>query len=235
MRIHAMRAAVLAAGCAMVLALAANGCTQSSGPASADKATEGAQGKDGRPGVAASPTADEGASGGRGGGAGADDDRTFLARGECATGNRQRVEEVGCDTERAAARVLARHEGSPAKGPRCPERTDFVLHITERLPDADEDGDGAVPRGYACMRSLEAPHPGDPGHGGGARTVVGDCVYTASRETEVRETPCAPRAGKRAPEFKVVRRVAERAACPADTALYVDLGGAKPVGCARRV
>ncbi|GAA2089924.1 hypothetical protein GCM10009801_54530 [Streptomyces albiaxialis] len=217
MRIHAMRAAVLAAGCAMVLALAANGCTQRSGPASTDE--------DG-PGVSAV------------------DDKTFLAPGECGTRNRQRVEEVGCGTERAGAKVLARHEGSAAKGPRCPERTDYVLHISERRPESDEDGEdgesdedsaGPLPRGYACMRNLEAPHPGDPGGGGGARTIVGDCVYTTSRETEVKETPCAPRAGRHAPEFEVVRRTAGRAGCPAGTALFVDLGGARPVGCARRV
>ncbi|NGO67360.1 hypothetical protein [Streptomyces boncukensis] len=211
MRVHAVRAAVLAAGCAMVLALAANGCT---GPP--------------RPADAAPPA---GASRGPESGPAA----VFLARDACSTGNRQRVEEVGCDSERASAIVLARHEGPRERGPRCPERTDYVLVISERRPDADEDGDGTVLRGYACMRSLEPPHPGDPGGGGGPRTIVGDCVRADGRRSVVRETPCDARDGRHAPEYRVVRQVAHRDRCPPGTALYVDLGGSTPVGCAERV
>ncbi|MCZ9346123.1 hypothetical protein NGM37_51245, partial [Streptomyces sp. TRM76130] len=65
--------------------------------------------------------------------------------------------------------------------------------------------DGAVPRGYACMRNLQPPHPGDPGSGGGPRTIVGDCVYEAG-DGQVRETPCAG-TGERAPQYKVVDAV----------------------------
>ncbi|EHN73108.1 membrane protein, partial [Streptomyces coelicoflavus ZG0656] len=35
------------------------------------------------------------------------------------------------------------------------------------------------------------------------------------------------------PRFEVVEAVAVRADCPASTALYVRLGGTRPVGCAR--
>ncbi len=157
---------------------------------------------------------------------------TFLGSGECSSRGRA-FREVSCASEKAAARVLARHEGLQADGPACPPRTDFVLHISESRPAFDEDGDGAVPRGYACMRNLEEPHPGDPGKGGGPRTVVGDCLYTA-RKGQVKETPCDG-SGEMAAEYTVVAAVQRRAQCPPATQLYVRLGGDKAVGCARRV
>ncbi|MEV0117807.1 hypothetical protein AB0H77_31990 [Streptomyces sp. NPDC050844] len=157
----------------------------------------------------------------------------FLAVDECSSRGRETFTEVSCTSERAAARVTARYDGKVAEGPSCPARTDFVLHISEDRPAVDEDGNGAVPRGYACMRNLEAPHPGDPGGGGGPRTVVGDCVYSAG-QGEVRETACDG-SGTRAPEYRVTTSVSDRANCPPATELYVSLGGGKPVGCAVRV
>ncbi|MFI1676962.1 hypothetical protein [Streptomyces sp. NPDC020607] len=157
----------------------------------------------------------------------------FLAVDECSSRGRESFTEVPCGSERAAARVIARYDGKVKQGPACPARTDFVLHVSESRPAVDEDGDGEVPQGYACMRNLEAPHPGDPGRGGGPRTVVGDCVYGAGRG-EVRETACDG-SGERAPEYLVSSAVRERAACPAATRLYVTLDGARPVGCAVRM
>ncbi|MGX1882623.1 hypothetical protein [Streptomyces sp. NPDC055287] len=157
---------------------------------------------------------------------------TFLGIDECSSRGRD-FREVSCASEKATARVLARHAGQMAGGPVCPPPTDFVLHISESRPAFDEDGDGTVPRGFACMRNLEQPHPGDPGKGGGPRTVVGDCVHTA-RKGQVEETPCDG-SGEAAPEFEVAASVERRAQCPPATALYVQLGGEKPVGCARRV
>ncbi|MFD7667074.1 hypothetical protein [Streptomyces sp. NPDC059788] len=158
---------------------------------------------------------------------------TFLARGTCSTRGRAVFHQVSCRSEKAAALVLARYDGPQAQGPLCPERTDFVLHISERRPDSDENGDGAVPQGYACMRNLEAPHPGDPGGGGGPRTIVGDCVRPL-RQGEVKETACDG-TGARAPRFKVTAAVRARSVCPADTDLYVQLGGGASIGCARRL
>ncbi|MCF0078637.1 hypothetical protein [Streptomyces lomondensis] len=155
----------------------------------------------------------------------------FLAVDECSSFGTTSFTEVPCSGERAAARVVARHDGAVRDGPRCPGTTDFVLHISEQRPASDEDGDGAVPQGYACMRNLQPPHPGDPGGGGGPRTIVGDCVYS-SGDGQVRETACDGE-GEQKPEYKVTRAVAERADCPVSTALYVRLGGDRPVGCAR--
>ncbi|MFF4058305.1 hypothetical protein ACFYZ8_01410 [Streptomyces sp. NPDC001668] len=157
----------------------------------------------------------------------------FLAVDECSSFGKASFTEVPCTSERAAARVVARHDGTTSGGPPCPATTDFVLHISEQSRVSDEDGDGAVPQGYACMRNLQPPHPGDPGGGGGPRTIVGDCVY-GSGDGQVRETACDGK-GARKPQFKVVKAVAERTRCPLSTALYVQLGGPQPVGCARPV
>ncbi|MEU1531550.1 hypothetical protein [Streptomyces fagopyri] len=157
----------------------------------------------------------------------------FLAVGECSSFGTTSFTEVPCTSERAAARVVARHDGGVATGPLCPRTTDFVLHIGATRAASGGDGDGTVPQGYACMRKLEAPHPGDPGGGGGPRTIVGDCVYSAGNG-QVRETACDGRGG-RPPEYRVTSAVGDRSACPSATALYVQLGGSRPVGCARPV
>ncbi|QIJ62786.1 hypothetical protein [Streptomyces sp. JB150] len=157
----------------------------------------------------------------------------FLGVDECSSFGTSSFTEVSCGSERAAARVVARHDGTVRDGPLCPATTDFVLHISEQRPSFDEDGDGAIPRGYACMRSLQPPHPGDPGGGGGPRTIVGDCVY-ASGDGEVRETRCDGQ-GEREPEYRVTGAVRRRSDCPPPTALYIHLHGEHPVGCARPV
>ncbi|WP_443056005.1 hypothetical protein [Streptomyces sp. IBSBF 3136] len=159
----------------------------------------------------------------------------FLAVGACSSFGATSSTEVPCTGERAAARVVARHEGTVAGGPPCPPTTDFVLRISAQRPrhdTGDEDGDGAVPQGYACMRNLEAPHPGDPGGGGGPRTIPGDCLYDSGRG-QVRETACDG-SGRRAPRYRITEATTTRRACPASTVLYVQLGGGRPVGCARR-
>ncbi|CAM5431399.1 hypothetical protein [Streptomyces aurantiogriseus] len=153
----------------------------------------------------------------------------FLDIDECSSFGTTSFTEVPCGGERAAARVVARHGGKAGEGPLCPATTDFVLHIDEQ-PAA---GTGRIPRGYACMRNLQPPHPGDPGAGGGPRTIVGDCLYGAG-DGQVRETACDGSGPKR-PQYKVVSAVDARPECPASTALYVQLGGAPPVGCARPV
>ena len=201
--------------CVLVALLAAllTGCTQSAAGGESDEGP--------------STTAPVSPSATRASGFGA----VFLAVDECSSFGKASFTEVPCTSERAAARVVARHDGTPSGGPPCPATTDFVLHISEQSQISDEDGDGAVPQGYACMRNLQPPHPGDPGGGGGPRTIVGDCVYS-SGSGQVRETACDGR-GARKPQYKVVKAVVERSRCPLSTALYVQLGGAQPVGCAR--
>lgn len=159
----------------------------------------------------------------------------FLGPGDCSTRG-EVYREVPCTSEKAAARVTTRYEGQTpgtSAGAICPATTDFVLHVSENRSAADENGDGTVPQGYACMRNLEPPHPGDPGRGGGPRTVVGDCL-SASRGGQVKETACDG-SGEHPPVYRVASAVTGRDRCPSSTALYVALGGERPVGCARRL
>ena len=173
------------------------------------------------------PTAGGGTSSTRASGYG----EVFLAVDECSSFGTTSFTEVPCTSERAAARVVARFDGPVGRGPLCPATTDFVLHISAQK--SSSDGESPVPPGYACMRNLEPPHPGDPGGGGGPRTIVGDCVY-GSGSGQVRETACDGSGGKK-PQYQVVKAVAKRTRCPAATALYVRLEGKAPVGCARPV
>lgn len=199
----------------------------------------GAAAQNGRLGEGESTSRSEGSGAGTGGqlmtpparpaGYGA----VFLGVDECSSFGTTSFTEVSCTGERAAARVVARHDGKVGDGPLCPGTTDFVLHISEQSRTSDEDGDGAIPQGFACMRNLAPPHPGDPGSGGGPRTIVGDCVYS-SGDGQVRETACDGK-DRHKPQYKVAKAVDQRAKCPLSTALYVQLGGEKSVGCARPV
>lgn len=148
----------------------------------------------------------------------------FLETGACSSFGTVSFTEVPCTSERAAARVVARYDGAVTDGPLCPATTDFVLHISAQR---------AITPGYACMRNLEPPHPGDPGGGGGPRTIPGDCVYT-SGEGQVRETACDG-SGDHRPQYRITKAAPTRDDCPASTTLYVRLGGSDPVGCASRV
>ncbi|MGK5544529.1 hypothetical protein ACSNOH_07345 [Streptomyces sp. URMC 127] len=158
-------------------------------------------------------------------------DPAFLARGECAGRSAQSFTEVSCRSAEAAARVLARYNGPRSGGPRCPGETDFVLHIDAL--DRGTSEESSAPEGYACMRNLQPPHPGDPGMGGGPLTVTGDCLYT-QRDGVVKETACDG-SGARAPEYRITTEVGARRECPPSTDLYVQVGGGAPVGCARRL
>lgn len=193
----------------------------------------------GRPGaeiVTQSEQGVQGTQGGRGGQAAlerAEPGRsaTFLGQGSCAGRGRTAFTELDCADERATASVLARYYGPREDGPRCPDSTDFVLHITAVNTGTSESE--SAPEGYACMRNLRPPHPGDPGMGGGPLTVAGDCVYT-ERHGVVKETACDGSQGH-APEFRVDSTVRTRDDCPPSTDLYVQVGGGRPVGCARRL
>ncbi len=68
-------------------------------------------------------------------------------------------------------RVVAREDGRASHGPPCPATTDFVLHINERRPSADEarqPATGPCP-GYAWLRKLRPPPPRRSGRRGRPR------------------------------------------------------------------
>ncbi|MFJ4091643.1 hypothetical protein ACIPYS_08685 [Kitasatospora sp. NPDC089913] len=94
--------------------------------------------------------------------------------------------------------------------PACKDDTDFVLDLGPNLVRAS----GGIARpglneAYACLRNLNAPHPGDPGQGGGPMIGVGDCVVKATGtdgRAFGRETKCDG-TGSSEPEYKVVKVV----------------------------
>lgn len=159
------------------------------------------------------------------------DSTTYLDQGACA-GPGPAFPELGCTDRRAVARVLARHNGPEEGGPLCPETTDFVLHLAAVNRGTSERD--SAPEGYACLRNLRPPHPGDPGMGGGPRTVVGDCVYGTERPGVVKKTACDGSL-PHAPEYRITDKALTREDCPASTDLYVQIGGEAPIGCARRL
>ena len=104
--------------------------------------------------------------------------------------------EVPCTSERAAARVSPATTARRADGPPCPATTDFVLHISEQRPPPTRTATGRCRRATPVCAICEPPHPGDPGGGGGPRTVVGDCVYSRATARSARP-PATARGGHR--------------------------------------
>jgi hypothetical protein len=100
--------------------------------------------------------------------------------------------------------------------PDCPDQTDLVV-----------SGIGLRSHsGTACLRNLRAPHPGDPGAGGGILRA-GDCIDDPI--VTVKEVPCSDRDKAR---YKIAKRVAARADCnggPSVTLRDEDLE--RPVLC----
>ena len=89
--------------------------------------------------------------------------------GACVRREERALALARCDD--ASGRVLTVGSASPGAEPPCPADTDEFAAITHDR--------------VACVRNLRAPHPGDPGQGGGLLRA-GDCV-TRSGE----EWPCA--------------------------------------------
>jgi hypothetical protein len=90
---------------------------------------------------------------------------------------------TGCDAHDAAAKVTKMTAsgffGAPVA---CPDDSDAIVKVQQDHLDLTED--------VACVRNLQAPHPGDAGQGGGLFRP-GDCVLDPAQGTSVKETPCA--------------------------------------------
>ncbi|MFC5666527.1 hypothetical protein ACFP3U_26610 [Kitasatospora misakiensis] len=152
----------------------------------------------------------------------------YFAVGQCAGpiigksqgGSGPPYQPVDCGDTFAAAKVTKRSAttlstGAPAVGAPpaeavsdCEDTTDLYLDLERNLLQAT--GATSVRGGltaYACLRNLKAPHPGDPGMGGGPRIIVGDCVYRAKvpvGKPITRETACDA-TGAKAPEYRVAK------------------------------
>ncbi|MFE7109104.1 hypothetical protein ACFU98_39420 [Streptomyces sp. NPDC057575] len=132
----------------------------------------------------------------------------FLAEGECAAaepGQKDVYREVPCDGPDAVAKVIYRVDAGfpvPFGATLCSENSDFAVNVPvsiATLEDKPVSGEG-----YACMRNLKAPHPGDPGGGGGPRIEVGDCVHSAAKAgSSVYEAACRTKGKKDGATHKV--------------------------------
>jgi hypothetical protein len=114
---------------------------------------------------------------------------------------------TGCDASEAAAKVTKMTSSGltgALSGPvDCPEDTDAIVRI-------DQSGSSRLnlSANVACIRNLEAPHPGDVGQGGGLFRA-GDCILDPEQSSSLKETPCvSPHWGT------VVRWAADAQSCP---------------------
>jgi hypothetical protein len=127
------------------------------------------------------------------------------------------------DCEGAGATVeIVDVVGERGSGARCPAGTDALADAAAGPVSGGKiEGTAAV----WCLRNLEAPHPGDPGMGGG-ELAPGDCFVLAEeaaegRGPEVTEVPCA--GGGEAPEFRLVASATRSEDCPASGAEPIEL------------
>jgi len=177
-----------------------------------------------------------------------DTDTVLLAKDDCygsaADDTEGRVEEMACDDPDAIGKVLKRVKEKMTRSTYidCPGSTDDVLGVTDASgPELAGSRDyarwlGGV--GYACVRNLKAPHPGDPG-GGGMEIRVGDCLWTSGPTDQYKEVPCE---GETLPDLKIVGEPDLYGNCPRKDDIklaedsYLDIAGLDgPTYCARHV
>ncbi|MCP3820821.1 hypothetical protein NLX86_22805 [Streptomyces sp. A3M-1-3] len=153
-----------------------------------------------------------------------DDDQVLLAKDDCygpagTAGEFAQVVETACDDPEAYGRVLKRSEEelTLTSIPDCPDPTDQVMGITygkEKVSVTEEVAGPlhyvtyAVGHGYACVRNLKAPHPGDRG-GGGMEIRVGDCLENTA--TGYKEIACD---GDKTPDLKINKDTFDGDDCP---------------------
>ncbi|WP_326770320.1 hypothetical protein OG978_17975 [Streptomyces sp. NBC_01591] len=93
---------------------------------------------------------------------------------------------------------------SPFSATSCSEHTDFVIDAPLSL--ALLEGTPASGEGYACMRNLKPPHPGDKGGGGGPRIEVGDCVDSGGKSGDpVVEAACRTKGKKNGATHRITK------------------------------
>ncbi|MFE7352385.1 hypothetical protein ACFU8Q_04060 [Streptomyces sp. NPDC057543] len=188
----AVRASAAIAAAAALLALI-TGCGKATGYRASDK-------ESGSP--TASPTPSVNPSYGT----------EFLAIDECAApepGRTGAYREVPCGDPEAVARVTGRMStgnAEPLSGTTCPDHTDFAIDASIGL--GAPEGAQVAGDGYACMRNLKPPHPGDPGGGGGPRIELGDCVHSDGKNGDViTEAACRTKGKKNGATHKIIKIV----------------------------
>ncbi|MCX4755312.1 hypothetical protein [Kitasatospora purpeofusca] len=149
----------------------------------------------------------------------------YLAAGQCVSVVSEAVSDihpatygpVPCESLTAVAQVVSRtrtalpRSSVPAvKRPACKDDTDFVLDLGPNLARANgRTAQLYEKEAYACLRNLKAPHPGDPGQGGGPMIGVGDCIVgapAANGDPSGREIRCDA-TGPSKPQYKIVKKL----------------------------
>ncbi|MFF2960695.1 hypothetical protein ACFVT1_17665 [Streptomyces sp. NPDC057963] len=192
----AVRAAAATAAAAAASLALITGCGKVADPYASDKESTG---------PTASPTPSVNPSYGA----------QYLAENECAApegGSKDVYREVPCGDPKAVARVTYRMEAgkaSPFSATVCSETTDFVIDVPISL--AVLEGTRATGEGYACMRNLKPPHPGDPGGGGGPRIEVGDCVHSDGKAGDaISEVACRTKGRKDGATHRITKILEDR-------------------------
>ena len=117
-------------------------------------------------------------------------------RAGCARVGGDGATRVDCSDADARYRVLATTSQGAAP---CPPATDAIVSFAGSLTER------------SCLRSLRAPHAGDPGGGGGGGILLaGDCIADPTHGTADPETRC----GSRAHWGTVAAVTTGRARCP---------------------
>jgi len=133
-----------------------------------------------------------------------------------------RFVQAACDDKRATVRIVDLVTSAGDSPPLCPVGTDVLV---DGRQGAVVDGDiAALPETW-CLRNLGAPHPGDPGKGGG-ELIEGDCFAVAGDDT-VAEVACDGSGGP-APEHRLLALTARTEDCPVETDEPIELTTSPP-------
>ncbi|MFB7187673.1 hypothetical protein ACFCZT_20740 [Streptomyces sp. NPDC056230] len=132
----------------------------------------------------------------------------YLAENECAApvpGQPEAYREVSCKDPEAVAKVIDRADigiSEPFSATACSPHTDFAINVPVSLALLEDRR--VTGEGYACMRNLKPPHPGDTGGGGGPRIEVGDCVHSGPKKDDaIKEVACRTKGKKDGATHKI--------------------------------
>jgi hypothetical protein len=152
---------------------------------------------------------------------GAEAIRDYSQVGDCLRPDESTLEsflQAECDSAEATVEIIdmVRSEGA-GSSPVCPPGTDLLVDV-EQGPVVDGDI-AAVPQTW-CLRNLEAPHPGDPGEGGGE--LVPDDCFAIDTAGEIGEVACDG-AGRTPPQHQLLAIEDTAEACPTNTTDPIEL------------
>ena len=142
--------------------------------------------------------------------------------------------EVPCTSERAAARVVARYDGTVDARVRCARRPPTSCCTSANSgPPPTRTATGRSRRATPACAILGRRTPATRAAAAGRAPIVGDCVYGTGRGPGARDG--VRRDGRQEAGVRGDRGGRQTQPVPVSTALYVQLGGERPVGCARPV